>query len=78
MINLKQFLFEPIEADTSDKLRLEIVSTISFWLPFVNITELRVDVGQGKGEFDRNSIKIDITFSLSDLPDMLESVQIEI
>ena len=77
-INLKQFLFEPIEADTSDKLRLEIVSTISFWLPFVNITELRVDVGQGKGEFDRNSIKIDITFSLSDLPDMLESVQIEI
>ena len=27
---------------------------------------------------DRNSIKIDITFSLSDLPDMLESVQIEI
>ena len=77
-LNLRNFLFEPIETDTSDKLRAEIISTISTWLPFIKINELNVDVGQGIGEFDRNRIKIDITFSLNELPNMLDSVQVEI
>ena len=76
-LNLREFLFQPITVDTEDQIRADIVSTISTWLPFVEIRELNVSV-DGNSEFDRNKIKIDITFSLNELPNMLDSIQIEI
>tara|TARA_Y100000004_G_C8884650_1_gene399142 strand:- start:68 stop:505 length:438 start_codon:yes stop_codon:yes gene_type:complete len=76
-LNLREFLFQPITVDTEDQIRADIASTISTWLPFVEIRELNVSV-DGNSEFDRNKIKIDITFSLNELPNMLDSIQIEI
>tara|TARA_R100000008_G_C3544917_1_gene146979 strand:- start:476 stop:916 length:441 start_codon:yes stop_codon:yes gene_type:complete len=76
-LTLKDLLFEPITSDIEDRVREEILSTIANWLPFVQIRELDVSV-DGSGEFDRNKIKINLTFGLNQIPNMLDSVQIEI
>lgn len=76
-LNLKQFLFEPINVDTEDQIRVDISNAISTWLPFVLIQELNVSI-DGDNEFDRNKIKINITFGLTELPNMLDSIQVEI
>ena len=76
-LNLKSFLFEPIVPGLNQTIKEDIMSTLSIWLPFVNINSMNVSV-QASDAFDRNKIKIDITFSLNDLPNVLESVQLEI
>tara|TARA_R100001015_G_C4606254_1_gene161319 strand:+ start:794 stop:1234 length:441 start_codon:yes stop_codon:yes gene_type:complete len=76
-LNLKSFLFEPIVPGLDQTIKEDIMSTLSIWLPFVNINSMNVAV-QASDAFDRNKIKIDITFSLNDLPNVLESVQLEI
>ena len=76
-LGLRDILFQPIEPDTEDRLSADITSTISIWLPFVQINSLDVTV-EGSGDIDRNKIKINITFGLTELPNMLESVQVEI
>ena len=76
-LNLKSFLFEPIVPGLDQTIKEDIMSTLSIWLPFVNINSMNVSV-QASDAFDRNKIKIDITFSLNDLPNVLESVQLEI
>ena len=76
-LGLRDALFQPIDPDTEDRLIAEISSTISTWLPFVQINSLDVIV-EGTGDVDRNKIKINITFGLTELPNMLESIQVEI
>ena len=76
-LNLKRRLFEPITTDLEDEIRLDISTAISTWLPFVKINRLDVTVS-GTDEFDRNKIKINLTFSLNELPDMLDSIEVEI
>jgi phage baseplate assembly protein W len=76
-LNLKSLLFEPVTGDIENTVREDILSTLATWLPFVQIRELDVVV-EGSGEFDRNKIKINLTFGLNQIPNMFESVQIEI
>lgn len=76
-LNLRSFLFQPIVPGLDDTIKEEIMSTLSLWLPFVNVKNMKVSITESDS-VDRNKIKIDITFSLSDIPNVLESVQIEI
>jgi phage baseplate assembly protein W len=76
-LNLKSLLFEPVTGDIENTVREDILSTLATWLPFVQIRELDVVV-EGSGEFDRNKIKINLTFGLNQIPNMFETVQIEI
>tara|TARA_B100000424_G_C22739666_1_gene400433 strand:- start:169 stop:609 length:441 start_codon:yes stop_codon:yes gene_type:complete len=76
-LNLKSFLFEPITPGMDDRIKEDIMSTLSIWLPFVNINNINVSVNESDA-FDKNKIKIDISFSLNELPNVLESVQLEI
>lgn len=76
-LNLRSFLFQPIVPGLEDTIKEEIMSTMSLWLPFVNVKNMIVSLTESDS-VDRNKIKIDITFSLSDIPNVLESVQIEI
>ena len=76
-LNLRSFLFQPIVPGLEDTIKEEIMSTMSLWLPFVNVKNMIVSITESDS-VDRNKIKIDITFSLSDIPNVLESVQIEI
>ena len=76
-LNLRSLLFEPITPGLEDKIREDILNTLSIWLPFVQINNIEINLSSD-GEFNRNKIKIKIVFSLSELPNMLESVQVEI
>ena len=74
-INLRKFLFEPISPTLEDTIREDVLSTISLWLPFVNVTQLDINLTDS---IDRNQIKINVTFNINKAQNMLGSVQIEI
>ena len=74
-INLRKFLFEPISLGLEDTIREDVLSTISLWLPFVNVTQLDINLIDS---IDRNQIKINVTFNINKAQNMLGSVQIEI
>jgi len=74
-INLRKFLFEPISLGLEDTIREDVLSTISTWLPFVNVTQLDINLIDS---IDRNQIKINVTFNINKAQNMLGSVQIEI
>ena len=76
-LNLKSLLFEPITHGLDDRIREDILNTLSTWLPFVQIKSMDVDI-IGEQDFSKNEIKINITFGLTELPNMFESVQIEL
>ena len=76
-LNLKSLLFEPITPGLDDRIREDILNTLSTWLPFVQIKSMDVDI-IGEQDFSKNEIKINITFGLTELPNMFESVQIEL
>ena len=76
-LNLKSLLFEPITPGLDDRIREDILNTLSRWLPFVQIKNINVDI-DGEQDFSKNRIKINITFGLTELPNMFESVQIEL
>ena len=43
-INLKKFLFEPMTPDLISIIENEIFGSFEFWLPFVNIIELNINL----------------------------------
>ena len=69
---LRRFLFEQINEDTNILIENEIVDTFEKWLPFVEIREL--DVNTQPINSDRNQIKINIVFNISNTPNDLQSV----
>ena len=77
-VSIRKHLFQPIVADTTDNIKSDIMSSFAFWLPFVKIVRLDVDVIGGDDEFSRNSLIINVTFSVNKMTNSLESVQIEI
>ena len=55
----------------------EIADTFKFWLPFVEIKRLIVDMDEDY-DVGRNKLKIDITFNINKDPNTLASVRIDI
>ena len=43
-INLRRFLFEPITENTAVEIENDIVQTFSYWLPFVQIRDIQIDL----------------------------------
>tara|TARA_R100000008_G_C3565357_1_gene158814 strand:+ start:761 stop:1201 length:441 start_codon:yes stop_codon:yes gene_type:complete len=76
-INLKNYLFEQITTDLYSKIEEDILSTLNFWLPFVTINKLDINIDNSTLD-DKNTITINIVFSLTQTPSILESIQIEI
>ena len=48
----------------------DIVDTFSRWLPFVQLQDIKVDIGNQ----DKTQIKINITFNIRNAPTELQSV----
>ncbi len=69
-MNIRRFLFEQITDDTAIEIENDIVDTIQTWLPFVQLQDIEVDLG----DQDRNSIKINVTFNIQNAPTELQSV----
>ena len=55
-MNIRRFLFEQITEDTAIEIENDIVDTIETWLPFVELRNIDVDLG----DQDRNKIKINV------------------
>ena len=69
-MNIRRFLFEQITDDTAIEIENDIVDTFETWLPFVQLQDINVDLG----DQDRNKIKINVTFNLRNVPTELQSV----
>ena len=69
-MNIRQFLFEQITDETVVQIENDIVDTFQTWLPFVELKDIRVDIG----DQDKNQIKINITFNVRNAPTDLQSV----
>ena len=69
-MNIRKFLFEQITDETVIQIENDIVDTFQTWLPFVELKDIRVDIG----DQDKNQIKINITFNVKNAPTDLQSV----
>ena len=73
-INLRRFLFEPITENTAVEIENDIVQTFSYWLPFVQIRDIQIDLSSQ----DANQIGIKLIFKVKNGSDSLSSVQVDI
>ena len=73
-INLRRFLFEPITENTVVEIENDIVQTFSYWLPFVQIRDIQIDLSSQ----DANQIGIKLIFKVKNGSDRLSSVQVDI
>ena len=69
-MNIRRFLFEQITDDTAIEIENDIVDTFQTWLPFVELRDIDVDLG----DQNKNTIKINITFNIRNAPTELQSV----
>ena len=72
-VALKRFVFQQIDSDTFIAIQNEIIDTINFWLPFVEIKDIKIDTDDG-----RNTIKINVMFNIMRDPNTLDSIEVEI
>ncbi len=72
-VALKRFLFQQIDSDTIIAIQNEIIDTMSFWLPFVEIQDIKVSTDDS-----RNTINVNIIFNIVRDPNTLRSVEVEI
>jgi phage baseplate assembly protein W len=71
-MRLRRYLFEPFTEDVRDAIQNSIVDTFSYWLPFVEIVTLNVDMSEA------NTLRIFVEFVLNRDPTTTESVQVTI
>ena len=76
-MGLRRFLFEQFTDESRIEIENEITDTFKFWLPFVEIKRLIVDMDEDD-DVGRNKLKIDITFNINKDPNTLASVRIDI
>jgi len=77
-INLRDYLFEQITEDTVLSIQDGIVETFKFWLPFVQVQDIEVNVKVDNTSLTKNTIILKILFNIVQDPNTLESVQVEI
>ena len=76
-LSLRRFLFEQITEETIENIKNEIMTTLSFWLPFVEIQQLEVS-DRNNSQAESNKLAIKILFNITRAPNSLESVQVVI
>ena len=77
-IRLKKFLFEPFSQDLVAQIQNTVVDVMRYWLPFVKLNDIRVNMSDSNfGDF-RNTMEVTIEFSLKKDPTTHESVQITV
>ena len=78
-VMLKRFLFEPFSEELVFKIQEAIVDSMKYWLPFVKLNDIRVEMSDIKNVGDgRNTLEITVDFSLKKDPSTYESVQITV
>jgi phage baseplate assembly protein W len=76
-LNLRNYLFEPFTDDLSLQIQNEISETVGFWLPFVEIRELKINMDENY-DVGTNTLLVDIVFNIKRDPNTLASLQLQI
>ena len=71
--NIHKILFEPMDMDIETHIEEEITESLTKWLPYVSIKEIKFNHSHELG----NQITVNIIFSLSFEPDRFGKVQID-
>ena len=77
-INLRKYLFEQFSDEVVYSIQNDIVDTFKKWLPFVEIQDLQVNMSNSNDSIGKNTMNITILFNITQDPNTLESVSIEI
>ena len=77
-LNLRKYLFNPINDEIVFTIQEEILDIFEAWLPFVMIRNIRVKTALEDTGVDSNTLLINIDFSIEQDPDTLDSVQVTI
>ena len=78
-LNLRKFLFEQFTDELRLQIENDILDTIDFWLPFIQVKDLKVGMSSATaGSVNNNKLIISVVFNITRDPNTLESVQIEI
>ena len=75
-VKLRQFLFEPFTDEVRATIEDSITRTFNFWLPFVIVNKVEVDMAKFDDQESKNTLNVNVVFSLSTTPGVLESVQV--
>lgn len=66
--NLESLLFEPNSDFLESNIRDDITKSVSYWLPYINITNISIDASDDL--IDQNKIEVSISYTISDLEDI--------
>jgi len=77
-LNLRNYMFEQFTLELQDRIKAEIVDTFKFWLPFVQIKNLEVNMSESVDSVGKNKLIINILFNIIRDPNTTESIQVEI
>tara|TARA_R100001377_G_scaffold80743_2_gene59841 strand:+ start:232 stop:663 length:432 start_codon:yes stop_codon:yes gene_type:complete len=61
--NLRRFIFKPNTRTLESAIKTELTSTISFWLPYVNLDDIQVT--RSVQQIEDYTIAVSLTFSVS-------------
>ena len=78
-LNLRKFQFEQFTDELRLQIENDILDTFEFWLPFVQVRDLKVQMSDATaGSVNNNKLIISVVFNIKRDPNTLESVQVEI
>lgn len=77
-INLRQYLFNQITEETVISIQNDILDKFKFWLPFVEVRDIKVSSKDEDMNVGVNSLVIEILFNIKKDPLTLASVQINV
>ena len=77
-IKLKRFLFDPFTEDLIVQVQDTIVESMNFWMPFVQLNDIRVKMSDDIGDIGRSMMEISIDFSLKQDPTSTESITLNV
>ena len=76
-LNLRKFLFEQFTDELRLQIENDILDTIDFWLPFIQVKDLKVQMSDATdGSVNNNKLIISVVFNITRDPTTLESVQV--
>ena len=78
-LNLRKFLFEQFTDELRLQIENDILDTLDFWLPFIQVKDLKIEMSDATaGSVNNNKLIISVVFNITRDPNTLESVQVEI
>ena len=78
-LDLRKFQFEQFTDELRLQIENDILDTFEFWLPFVQVRDLKVQMSDATaGSVNNNKLIISVVFNITRDPNTLESVQVEI